>query len=260
MFFDSHVHLNLEPLRRDAGAVVARAREAGVTGMVVVGIDLETSREAAEMAGRFEGVLATAGIHPHEAEATDGDVLGELREMLRSGRYAAVGEAGLDYHRDRSPRDAQRRVFRAQIEMALELDLPLVVHMRDAHEDGLALLEEHAGAGLRGVMHCFGGDAADAGRALGMGLHVSFAGPLTFPKAERTREIAAAVPLERTLVETDCPFLAPQPIRGQTNEPAAVRFVVEAQARLRGLPVEEVARRTEENARRLFGAGEGGEP
>jgi TatD DNase family protein len=252
MFFDSHVHLNLAPLRDEVDAVIARAGASGVEGMVVVGIDLETSREAADLAARFPACHATAGIHPHEAgDVSDGDLEG-LRELLDSGRFVAVGEAGLDYYRDRSPRDAQQRVFRAQIEMALERRLPLVLHVRDAHEDALAILGEHAGPELRGVMHCFGGGPEEAERSLELGLHVSFAGPITFPKADRTREAAAAVPLERTLIETDCPFLAPQPIRGRTNEPAAVRWVADAQARLRDRSLEDVARITRENAHRLF--------
>jgi TatD DNase family protein len=258
MLFDSHVHLNLEPLLGDVEAVVARAAEVGVTDMVVVGIDLPTSHEAAALAAQHPACHATAGIHPHAAASADEGVLEELEETLRGGSFVALGECGLDYYRDRAPRDAQRRVFRRQIEMALDLGLPLVLHVREAHEDAHALLGEYAGAGLRGVMHCFGGGVADAERSLELGLHVSFAGPITFPKADATREAAAAVPLGRTLVETDCPFLAPQPIRGKTNEPAAVRWVAEAQATLRGLPLEVVALATAENARRLFGLAEEG--
>jgi TatD DNase family protein len=251
MLFDSHVHLNLRPLSRDVDGVLARAREAGVDEMVVVGIDLPTSRSAIALAREHRGLHATAGFHPHGAASVGDEELCELGDLLRDEAVVALGEIGLDYYRDRSPRDDQRRVFRAQLALALERDLPVVIHMRNAYDEGLDVLEEHAG--VRGVMHCFGGDAGHARRSVALGLHVSFAGPITFPKAEGTRQAAAAVPLERTLVETDCPFLAPQPIRGQTNEPAAVRWVAEAQAKLRGLQLEEVAAVTRDNARRLFG-------
>lgn len=238
----------------DADGVVARAREAGVRGIINIGIDLPTSRSARALAQRYPGFChASAGIHPHEAERTGERELAELRAELASGAYVAVGEAGLDYFRDRAPREPQAPLFRAQIEMAIELRLPLVIHMRDALDDGVAILEEYAGSGLTGVMHCFAGDERHAARCLEIGLHVSFAGPLTFKKADEVRAVAKTVPLERTLLETDSPFLAPQPIRGKTNEPAAVRWVAEKQAEIRGLGVGEVVASTTASARSLFG-------
>jgi TatD DNase family protein len=254
MFFDSHVHLNLRPLSEEVDAVVARAHEAGVHEMVVVGTELATTRSAADVAEKFPGCHATAGIHPHCAGETGIGELAEIDDLIRSGRFVGVGEIGLDYFRNRSPKKDQRRVFRAQIEMAIDVGLPIVIHLREAYDEGLGILADYPG--LRGVLHCFGGEEAHAARGLELGFHVSFAGPLTFPKADRTREVAATVPLERTLIETDCPFLAPQPIRGKTNEPASVRWIAEAQAKLRDLDVEHVARVTTENARRLFGLAE----
>ncbi len=251
MYFDSHVHLNLRPLSEDADRLIRRAGEVGVHEMATIGIDLPSSRAAIALAEAHPGIHATAGIHPHEAEGVTGEHLAELRDLVAHERVVAVGEIGLDYYRDRSPRDDQRRVFREQIAIALDIDLPIVIHMRDSLDDGLAIVEEYPD--LRGVMHCFGGNAEEARRSVELGFFVSFAGPITFPKADATREAAAAVPLEWTLIETDCPYLAPQPIRGKKNEPAAVRWVAEAQAKLRDLPLEDVAAATTENARRLFG-------
>jgi len=220
---------------------------------VNVGVGPEGSRRSVALAAERKGVFPTAGIHPHDAGALDDAGRAEIERLLRSGKCVGVGECGLDYFRNLSPRDAQERVFRWQIGLARELDLPLVVHCRDAYPDLFAILEDEAArGGVRGVMHCFSGGVEEARRSLALGFFVSFSGVITYPNAGRTREAAKAVPLDRTLVETDCPFLAPQPVRGQRNEPAFVVHVVETLAKVHGERLEAVAAATTAAGRAAF--------
>jgi TatD DNase family protein len=254
MLVDSHAHLDDGRFAADLGAVLDRAREAGVQRIVTVGTGLASCEAALALAQRNPGfVCASVGIHPHDAAGADEAALARLAELARSPGVVAIGETGLDYHYDRSPRDVQRAVFESQIRVALRLNLPVVVHCREAYEDCLAVLKGHAGDGLRGVLHCFAGDRTTAEALIGMGFFISFAGPLTFPNAGNLREVARLAPMEQLLIETDCPYLAPQPVRGRRNEPAFVRHVAEALAALRAMPAEEVAARTAANAARLFG-------
>lgn len=250
MWIDTHCHLNLPEFDADVDAVRGRAEEDGVEAAVVVGIDLETSRLALDLAARDPWFVPVVGIHPHDAATVDGEAWAALAEMARTA--AAVGETGLDCYRMRSPKEAQREAFRRQAELALHLGKPLVVHCRDAHEETLEVLEGF-GREIRGVMHCFSGDAAMAGRCIDLGLHISVAGPVTYPKADRLREVARSVPDDRLLIETDCPFLPPQPVRGKRNEPAYVRFTGEMVAHVRGLDPDRLAAITTGNARALFG-------
>ncbi|HZC99040.1 MAG TPA: TatD family hydrolase [Actinomycetes bacterium] len=250
MLIDTHCHLHL--LEEPAREVVGRARAAGVGHLVDVGVDLESSRQAAENAGRLEGVSATAGVHPHDAVTLSPQVLEELRALLADERVVAVGETGLDYFRDHSPRDVQRAAFAAHVRLARELDKALVVHSRDAFEDVLAVLERE-GPPERVVLHCFSGDERMAARALDAGYHVSFAGTVTFKNARRLREACAVVPLERMVLETDSPYLSPHPFRGRPNRPERVAVTAATVARVHGLPVEEVARATTATAVRAFG-------
>jgi TatD DNase family protein len=250
---DSHAHLDDERFSPDLSAVLDRAREAGVRRIVTVGTGLASCEAAISLAQRNPGfVSASVGIHPHEARGADEAALARLMELARSPGVVAIGETGLDYHYDRSPRDVQRKVFESQIRIALSLNLPVVVHCREAYEDCLTILKRHAGSGLRGVMHCFSGDRPTAETLIGMGFFISFAGPLTFPNAGKLREVARFVPEDRLLIETDCPYLAPQAVRGRRNEPAFVRYVAEALATLRGMPADEIAEKTSANAARLF--------
>ncbi|MEW6033092.1 MAG: TatD family hydrolase [Bacillota bacterium] len=258
--FDTHCHLADRAYARDLDEVLARARASGVVGLACVGYDVASSRAAVELAGRHDHVWAVVGVHPHHAREAGRDFIGELRLLARRPRVVAIGEAGLDFYRDLSPRPVQKDVFRRQVDLALELGLPLVVHDRDAHEETLDVLSRAYGGSRpgdrpirAGVMHCFAGDAAKARVCLDLGFHLSFAGPITFPKAERAREAAAATPLGSLLVETDCPYLAPQSRRGRRNEPAFVVEVAAALAAVKGVAPEEAAARTTENARRLFG-------
>ena len=218
-----------------------------------VGVGPEGSRRSVEMAAARKGVFATAGVHPHDAGTLDDAGRAAVEGFLRSGKCVGVGECGLDYYRDLSPRPDQERVFRWQIGLARELDLPLVVHCRDAYPDLFRILgDEAARGGVRGVMHCFSGGVEEARRSLALGFFVSFSGVVTYPNAEGTREAAKEVPLDRTLVETDCPFLAPQAQRGKRNEPAFVVHAAEALAKVHGAPIGTVAEATTAAARAAF--------
>lgn len=248
--FDSHTHLNVEAFAADRPAVLRRARQQGVRQMLVVGFDLESSAQAVAVAAEH-GLGAAVGIQPHYAGETGPAELGELRALAGRPGVVALGEIGLDYYRNRAPRADQLRLFRQELDLAQELGLPVVIHSREAAADTLAVLQE-AGRGLRGVMHCYSGTLEQARAFLALGLHISIAGTVTYPKAAKTWEVAREVPLERLLIETDCPWLPPQSHRGQRNEPAYIREVAARIAELRGLSLEAVAAATTRNARALF--------
>lgn len=246
---DTHAHLDLPQFDRDREEVIARARGAGI-GVITVGIDLESSAAAVRLADEY-GVYAAVGIHPHEAKRYSDDLegtLARLEELAQDKRVVALGEMGLDYYRNYSPREAQLKLFRAQLELAAGLGKPVIVHNRQADGDILALLK---GIGVRGVVHSFSSPMEVAEELLRLGFYLGFSGPVTFPRAAQ-RELIRRVPLERVLVETDAPYLTPAPYRGKRNEPAYVRYVAQAIAELRGLAEEKVARQTTENAGRLF--------
>jgi TatD DNase family protein len=244
-WFDDHCHLT--SLEGDAADHVSAAAEMAVTRLLTVGTDVADSRAAIAVARRFDGVWATAGVHPHEARhGLDG-----LADLLDDPAVAAVGECGLDYHYDHSPRDIQRRVFEAQIELALERDLALVIHTREAWDDTFAVLDA-VGMPERTVFHCFTGGPAEAEACLERGGHLSFSGIITFPSADDVRAAAAMCPPDRALLETDAPYLAPVPHRGRPNRPALVPVVGEHLARVWGVPVSEVAAVTWANGARVY--------
>lgn len=251
---DSHCHLQDARFADDRAEVLERALDTQ-DWLLVVGDTLASSRDAVELAATHPRVFAAAGVHPHHAGTASDDVLREIEALTRRERVVAWGEIGLDYYYDYSPRDVQRDTFHRQLERACALDLPVIVHSRDAEPDTADLLAAFAGR-IRGVLHCFTGTAALAEAALGAGLHISFSGILTFPKAQDIRDVAATVPLDRLLVETDAPYLAPKPHRGQRCEPAHVVHTAEVLAGLRGLTVEDIGERTTMNAERLFGIGD----
>lgn len=250
---DSHCHIDMPEFDRDRAEVVARARDAGVVAMLVVGgVDGEEGhRRALRVAGDL-GLPASAGVHPHEAKLATEAVYDELRGLAGDGRIVAIGEVGLDFHYDHSPRDVQRAVFRRQVGLAREVGLPLIVHTREADQETAAILEQEGAALCGGVIHCFTGGEELAQRALGLGFHLSFSGIVAFPRAEVIQRVARSAPRERLLVETDAPFLAPPPHRGRRNEPAFVVEVATKLAALRGEPLEDLGRATLENFRRLF--------
>jgi TatD DNase family protein len=250
---DSHCHVDMPEFDADRDEVVARAREAGVVEMLVVGgVDEEAGHRRALRVAESYGLPATAGVHPHEARLADATVYDELRGLAREGRLVAIGEIGLDFHYDHSPRPAQREAFRRQIRLAREVGLPVVVHTREADEETASILEEEGAAEAGGVIHCFTGGPELARRALALGFLVSFSGIVAFPRAEVIRQVAREVPEDRLLVETDAPFLAPPPHRGRRNEPAFVVEVVRRVATLRGTTVEAVGASAARNYARLF--------
>lgn len=250
--FDTHAHLHFPEFAGDLDAVLARARAAGVRRMVTIGTDVATSRAAAALAAREPDVWAAVGIHPHEAADADEAALTEIERLASAPRVVAIGETGLDFLRDRSPREAQTRAFTAQVAMARRLGKPVLVHCRDAHAETLALLAADGPLERGGIMHCFSGDVALARRCIELGLLVSLAGPVTYPKPGALPDVARAIPADRLVVETDCPFLPPQPYRGKRNEPAYLAITAARVAELRGEPLADLAGRMSENARALF--------
>jgi TatD DNase family protein len=245
MLFDSHCHLTDPRFGDDVADVLDRARQVGVVGVVTIASNPADAAAAASLAGAHPDVWCTAGLHPHDAAGHDGGTLDELRGLLRHERIVAVGETGLDYHYEHAPRERQRAAFAAQLGLAVELDLPVVVHSRAADDDTIELMRSVPGA--RGVLHCFAGGAALLEAGLDAGWYVSFAGLVSF-RGYDGGELVRAVPADRLLAETDSPYLAPVPRRGRRNEPAYVRHVVEALAGLRGEAPDELADRTTANA------------
>ena len=248
---DTHAHLDSPQYNQDREQVLSRALSAGVTTVITVGTDIQSSRQAVAIAHGHQGVYAAVGIHPHDAAQSTADDLKELESLCQKPSVVALGEMGLDFYRNLSPPARQRDVFVAQLELAKRLQKAVIVHDRQAHAETMAVLREQ-GAGLRGVLHCFSGDADMAWQAIRMGFYISIAGPITFQNARRLQELACQLPLESLLIETDCPYLAPHPHRGQRNEPAYVRLVAQKVAALRELSLEQVAAATTQNARQLF--------
>jgi TatD DNase family protein len=251
MLVDSHCHL-----RGGSGepqAILDRARKAGVGGFVAVGTDLEDSRDVLNFAREFSGVRACLGVHPHEAKTWGTETGTRIRELLDSPECLFVGETGLDWHYDFSPREIQETVFRAQIQLARELGKPLMIHTREAAGETLRILREEGAEVVGGIIHCFSEDMAFARQALDLGFHLSFSGIVTFKKAEAIQEVAAWAPEDRILVETDSPYLAPVPHRGKTNEPAFVVYVAQQVAALRGITRAQLEDRTTRNLEALCG-------
>ncbi len=250
---DTHTHLQMVEFGDDWPAALDNAESAGVEYMVIVGFDVESSKKAIAMAEQHGRLLAAVGIHPHDASSMDGTALEELRTLAAHPKVVAVGETGLDFYRNLSPKDKQFEAFETQLALAEELQIPIIIHDRDAHGPAAEILSAHAKKLVGGVLHCFSGDMALAQAAMDWGFYVSVAGPLTYPNAKELRSVVEGVPIERILIETDAPYLAPQPKRGKRNEPAFVRFVAEELARIKGLSVEDIDRITTLNAKQLFG-------
>lgn len=251
MLVDTHAHLDSAEFKDDLGEVISRSLAAGVNNIITVGTDLESSRQAVLLAEQYPSVYAAVGIHPHEAAQAKPDDLTELQLLCKREKVIAIGEIGLDFYRNLSPAKIQGEIFVAQLELAQRAEKPVIVHDRQAHRETMAILSEKA-KGLRGVLHCFSGDLEIALQAIKMGFSISVAGPVTFQNARRLQALVCELPLEHILIETDCPYLAPHPHRGQRNEPAYVRFVAARIAALKAIPLEQVAQATTENARKLF--------
>ncbi len=250
--FDSHCHIDDPRFDKDMDEVLARMAEHGVTRYAVIGSDMASSRRAVDFAQCHAGCYAAVGIHPHEARTYREGDLDTLAAWMQEGRVQAIGEIGLDYYYDLSPRNVQLDVCEKQMQLAYRLDAPVVYHVRDAHQDMIDLMKRQKGKLSGGVIHCFSGSCEIAKEYLKMGFYISFAGPVTFKKAPKLQEAAVNVPLDRLLIETDSPYLAPEPMRGRRNEPTHVRFVAEKIAALRGIPVEKLAAATTQNAMDVY--------
>ncbi len=253
VLIDTHCHLDMSAYQADCEAVLARALAAGVTRVISVGIDLASSRRAIALAEHYEGVYATVGVHPHNvAELSEGDYA-ELQGLCRHPKVVAYGEVGLDYVKNFCPVALQKEHFGRQVALAGELQLPLVIHDREAHGEIIEMLESAGPFLAGGVMHCFSGDGAFARRVLALGFHISIPGVVTFAKAEMLQEAVREIPLGSLVLETDGPFLAPAPRRGKRNEPCLLVYTAQKVAELKGISLDEVARQTTMNAVRLFG-------
>ena len=249
--FDSHCHMDDERFDEDREQVYEALRESGVTRLTCVASDLKTAESSLRFAESHEGVYATCGVHPHEAKDAPADYIRTLEELCKTKPYVAIGEIGLDYYYDLSPRDVQKRVLNEQLDLAVALDMPCIFHIRDAHGDMVDIFRQRSKL-PGGIIHCFSGSAETAKEYLRMGFYISFAGPLTFKKSVHLQDACRAGPLDRPLIETDSPYLAPEPVRGRRNNPANVRYVCEKAAELHGIPAEEMARITYENAMRVY--------
>ncbi|MFZ5907406.1 MAG: TatD family hydrolase [Nitrospirota bacterium] len=261
-FIDTHCHLEMEAFNPDREAVIQRAKDGGLEAMITIGSDLEGNLGGLELSRKYDFIYCSVGFHPHDAKDFTDEIFNKMKEWAQSGgkeqgtggKVVALGEIGLDYHYDNSPRDVQREIFRKQLRLAQEIDLPVVIHSREAKKDTLDIVKE---SGIKkGVFHCFSGDLEMAREVIAMGFHISIAGPVTFRKSHTLHEVAKGVPDASLLIETDAPYLTPEPFRGRRNEPSYIVHTAQAIAAIRGVTLEDIARITTLNAKRLFGIGE----
>jgi TatD DNase family protein len=252
MLFDSHAHLDSERFEGERDAIIERAQSAGISLIMNPGASYESSVRAVEMSEKYEMVYAAVGIHPHDADTVDDIMLSLIKALAKKEKVKAIGEIGLDYYYDNSPREIQKKVFRDQIRLAKSLNLPIIIHDRDANDDVMRILKEEDPFESGVVLHCFSGSAELARQYVKLGAYISIAGPLTFKNNRKTIEVVETVPLERLFVETDSPYLTPVPFRGKRNEPAYVEYVADKIAEIKGLTFNEVAEATKENARKFF--------
>jgi TatD DNase family protein len=252
MLIDSHAHLEMPDFKKDLEAVIQRAKGSGVEYIFTVGTEKKDWKRAVEIADSHPSIYAILGVHPHNAKEIDDQTYPTLRGLCRNGKVRAYGEIGLDFFRNLSPRDIQLKRFREQIGLAKELDLPIVIHDREAHRETLEILKSERAEESGGIIHCFSGDYEMAKACLDMGFYISIPGSITFKKAEGSREIVERIPLESLLVETDAPFLTPEPFRGKRNEPSYVRYTAQKVAEIKKVSFEKVAEITTENALRVY--------
>jgi TatD DNase family protein len=252
MLIDSHAHLDMKDFEKDREKVIERAIQGGLTHIITVGIDLHSSLIALDLTRKFESIYSSVGCHPHNADKCDLRTLDQLAQLASESKVVAWGEIGLDFYREHSSREGQLETFLHQLELAADLDLPVIIHDREAHDDVLRILKRMGKGEPKGVIHCFSGDTDLAMTLIDLGYYISIPGTVTYKKASQIKEVACSLPLERMLVETDAPFLAPEPKRGKRNEPLFVTFTAREIARLREIDFEEVALQTTQNALRLF--------
>lgn len=253
MFIDSHAHLDDERFDEDRKAIIASLKENQIDLVMNIGADMESSRASVSLAREYDNIYAVVGVHPHDAEGVSETYLDELRELSKEEKVMAIGEIGLDFYYDNSPRDIQRKVFLDQLELARELDLPVVIHTRDAAGETFEILKEAQAKGTKGLMHCYSGSPEMALEYVKLGFYISLGGPVTFKNARVPKEVAKLVPLDKLLIETDCPYLTPEPFRGKRNEPKRVAQTAQAIAEIREITVKELAEATSRNAKEIFG-------
>ncbi len=253
MLIDSHCHLDMKDFDKDRDEVLERARKDGIVHMISIGIDVKSSESALALARQYPFISATVGCHPHDADECGADDLEILSHMAAQPEVVAWGEIGLDYYRNYSQKENQRKIFKIQLELARAAELPVIIHDREAHEEVYATLKKMGKGEQKGVIHCFSGDRDLAEAFIALGYYISIPGTVTYKKAIQTKEVAASIPLDRMLVETDSPFLAPVPRRGKRNEPSFVNHTAREIAKLRDIPFETVAEQTTRNAIGLFG-------
>lgn len=251
-FIDSHAHLDLPEFSMDREDVIRRARDNGIEIIVTIGIGIKECKKALQIADAHSFIYAGLGIHPHNAGALDLKALDFIEQNAQHKKVVALGEMGLDFYRNLSPKDDQTRCFRAQLDLAKSLNLPVIIHDRDAHDETLAILREEKAGTHGGVLHCFSGDTQMAFACIDMGFFISIPGTVTFKNAQMLHDVVSKVPLEHLLIETDCPFLTPVPFRGKRNEPSYVKLVAEKIAEIKKISIEEVGRITTNNTTRLF--------
>ena len=254
MFIDSHAHIQIDQFNSDRDAVLQRALDVGVSNILIIGIDVETSQKAVELAEKHENIYASVGMHPHSATELTDDILSTFRVQLDNPKVIALGEIGLDYYRNLSPHEIQKEAFEKQLDLAEEMNTPIIIHNRDAYADILPILEKRQGK-INGVLHCFTGNIELMQRSIDIGFHIGIGGIVTYPNAKDVQAVAKQIPLERLLIETDCPWLTPQFRRGKRNEPSYVPAIAEKIAELRNSTTEEIGVVTTNNFNTLFGTG-----
>lgn len=252
MLIDSHVHLDDSQFDLDREDVIESFDENNLELVINVGADMESSRRAVELSEKYDKIYAAVGVHPHDAKDVDESTIDELRSLASARKVVAIGEIGLDYHYDNSPRDIQKKWFRRQIKLAKELNLPIIVHERESTKDALDIITEEYDGKLTGVIHCFSSSVEIAKEYIKLGFFISLGGPVTFKNAKMPKLVAEEVPLESLLIETDSPYLTPTPFRGKRNDPTKVRYVAETIANLRGISYEKLVKSTNENTKKLF--------
>jgi TatD DNase family protein len=252
MLIDSHAHLEMKEFDKDRGQVIERAMKAGITHVITIGTDLSSSLKALQLANEYEFIFSSIGYHPHNAENIDSSTLKELSEMAAESKIVAWGEIGLDFYRNLSPSEKQIEAFEQQLDLAINFNLPVIIHNRDADEALLEILKKREDSNYCGVIHCFSGNYDLAMTFIQMGFYISIPGTVTYKNAFRVQDVASRLPLDRMLLETDAPFLTPVPKRGKRNEPLFVNYTAKKIADLRKTDIQEVARRTSENTKKLF--------
>lgn len=253
MLFDSHAHLDGRRFDKDRDKVIERAKESGISYIMNPGADFESSVKSVELASKYEMIYAAVGVHPHDTKDMDDIMLELIKSLTKKPKVMAIGEIGLDFHYDNSPRDVQEKWFRKQARLAKDVNLPIIIHDREANNEVMSILKEEKAFDTGVLMHCYSGSAELAKQYIKLGAYISIAGPVTFKNARKAVEVVQAIPIEYLMIETDSPYLTPHPYRGKRNESSYVKYVAEKIAEIKGISLEEVAERTTENAKKYFG-------